>query len=52
MLYTPHHYVLQVFILFIVKTPAQGQECLEERWSTLIMMMQLVPGVRIAMEDH
>ena len=35
MLYTPHHYVLQLFILFIVKTPAQGQECVEERWSTL-----------------
>ena len=27
--------MLQVFILFIVKTPVQGQECLEERWSTL-----------------
>ena len=27
--------MLQLFILFIVKTPVQGQECLEERWSTL-----------------
>ena len=35
-----------------MKTPVQGQECLEERWSTLHDPDAAGARVRIAMEDH